>query len=124
MSHSVVFIPPAPAPLVAPRNFAPVRRNIYNAITERSTPFRRRFMAVLWRRTCGDTRFVFSDGHFAWAVLTCCATIGEDHLASVGCGFRRRGMDFTSKLEKSPAMERCADPACLLRLLLNAFTVT
>ena len=24
----------------------------------------------------------------------------------------------------TPAMERCADQACLLRLLLNAFTVT
>jgi len=28
-------------------------------------------MAVLWRRTCGDTRFVFSDGHFAWAAFEC-----------------------------------------------------
>src|ERR1041384_1624720 len=40
-------------------------------ITERSTAFRRRFMAVPWRRTCGDTRFVFSDGHFVWAVFEC-----------------------------------------------------
>jgi len=26
---------------------------------------------VLWRRTCGDTRFVVSDGHFAWAAFEC-----------------------------------------------------
>src|SRR5436190_9418086 len=28
-------------------------------------------MAVLWRRTLDDTRFVFSDGHFAWAAFEC-----------------------------------------------------
>jgi two-component sensor histidine kinase len=28
-------------------------------------------MAVLRRRTCGDTRFVFNDGHFAWAAFEC-----------------------------------------------------
>ena len=28
-------------------------------------------MAVLRRRTSGDTRFVFSDGHFAWAAFEC-----------------------------------------------------
>jgi len=41
------------------------------AITERSTPCCKRFIAVLWRRTCGDTRLVFSDGHFARAFSTC-----------------------------------------------------
>src|SRR5262245_20603415 len=28
-------------------------------------------MAVLWRRTSSDARFVFSDGHFAWAAFEC-----------------------------------------------------
>lgn len=28
-------------------------------------------MTVLLRRTCGDTRFVFSDGHFVWAAFEC-----------------------------------------------------